>query len=204
MDRDKQISDIFLAACELQAERRAEFLEDACKGDMDLRSEVESLLEHDDPSSLIVIRDADRRSVELATVASGMEFGGNPQSLPSRLGRYVIGRVLGRGGFGVVCLAHDVELDRDVAIKMPHSRLVTRKENADAYLTEARTVAGLDHPNIVPVYDVGSSDECPCYVVSKYIEGTDLAHRIKDDSLSDLDSIRLVAIVANALQYAHK
>ena len=54
-------------------------------------------------------------------------------------------------------------------------KLVDRPEAAEAYLTEARTVANLDHPHIVPVFDVGSTEDCPCYVVSKYIDGTDLA-----------------------------
>ena len=56
-------------------------------------------------------------------------------------------------------------------------------EDAEAYLTEARTVANLDHPNIVPVYDVGSTEEFPCFVVSKYIDGTDLATRLKQSRL---------------------
>jgi serine/threonine protein kinase len=55
-------------------------------------------------------------------------------------------------------------LQRLVAIKVPHRRLVSRPEAAEAYLTEARTVANLDHPNIVPVHDVGSAEDCPCYV----------------------------------------
>ena len=92
---------------------------------------------------------------------------------PQRIGRYRIERVLGKGGFGLVYLAHDEQLQRLVAIKVPHANLVSRPEDAEAYLTEARTVANLDHPNIVPVYDVGSTEDFPCYVVSKYIEGSD-------------------------------
>ena len=100
---------------------------------------------------------------------------------PRRIGRYRVERVLGKGGFGLVYLAHDEQLQRLVAIKVPHRRLVARPEDAEAYLTEARTVASLDHPNIVPVYDVGSTEDCPCFVVSKYIDGSDLATRIKAD-----------------------
>jgi len=68
---------------------------------------------------------------------------------PQRIGRYRIEGVLGHGGFGLVYLAHDEQLSRPVAIKVPHARLVAQAGNADAYLTEARTVAGLDHPSIV-------------------------------------------------------
>ena len=60
--------------------------------------------------------------------------------------------MLGKGGFGLVYLAHDERLDRLVAIKVPHAKLISRSEDAKAYLTEARTVANLDHPGIVPVY----------------------------------------------------
>src|SRR3954454_12129618 len=95
-----------------------------------------------------------------------------PSPQPQQIGRYRIERVLGEGGFGLVYLAHDEQLQRLVAVKVPHRRLVSRPEDAESYLTEARTVAGLDHPNIVPVYDVGSTEEFPCFVVSKFIEGS--------------------------------
>src|SRR5436305_5003163 len=96
---------------------------------------------------------------------------------PPLIGRYRVERVLGQGGFGCVYLAYDDQLQRPVAIKVPHARLIAREGDADSYLREARTVARLDHPNIVPVYDVGSTQEFPCYVVSKYIEGANLARR---------------------------
>src|SRR5258708_37614279 len=76
-----------------------------------------------------------------------------PVAQPQHVGRYRIEKVLGQGGFGLVYLAHDDQLQRLVAIKVPHRKLVARPEDAAAYLTEARTVANLDHPNIVPVYD---------------------------------------------------
>src|SRR5271169_3556948 len=123
---------------------------------------------------------------------------------PTHIGRYRIEKVLGRGGFGLVYLAHDDQLQRLVGIKVPHRNLVDRPEAAEAYLTEARTVANLDHPRIVPVFDVGSTADCPCYVVSKYIDGTDLATRLKQSRLSIHDVVELVATVAEALHHAHK
>jgi serine/threonine protein kinase len=104
-----------------------------------------------------------------------------PCDQPQSIGRYRVERVLGEGGFGLVYLAHDDQLQRLVAIKVPHRRLISRLEDAEGYLTEARIVAKLDHPNIVPVHDVGSTDGFPCFVVSKYIEGSTLARKIKDD-----------------------
>ncbi len=120
------------------------------------------------------------------------------------IGRYRIEKVLGEGGFGLVYLAHDDQLSRRVAIKVPHRNLVNRPEDAVPYLIEARTVASLDHPNIVPVYDVGSSEDCPCFIVSKYIDGTDLAARLKQSPLGLHQAIDLVATIADALHHAHR
>jgi eukaryotic-like serine/threonine-protein kinase len=126
------------------------------------------------------------------------------ESTPTHIGRYRVEKVLGKGGFGVVYLAHDEQLRRFVAIKVPHAKLVSQPEDAEAYLIEARTVANLDHPNIVPVYDVGSTEQFPCFVVSKYIDGTDLATRLKQSQLSIQEAVELVATVAEALHHAHK
>lgn len=127
-----------------------------------------------------------------------------PAEHPQRIGRYRIEKVLGKGGFGLVYLAHDEQLDRLAAIKVPHAKLISKPEDAEAYLAEARTVANLDHPGIVPVHDVGSTEGCPVYVVSKYIEGTDLSAKLKQSRLKYRDAAELVATVAEALHYAHK
>ena len=123
---------------------------------------------------------------------------------PQRIGRYRIEKVLGKGGFGIVYLAHDEQLNRRVAVKVPHAKLISKPEDAEAYLAEARTVANLDHPGIVPVHDVGSMENCPCYIVSKYIPGTDLATKIKQHRLKYRDAAEIVATVAESLHYAHK
>ena len=123
---------------------------------------------------------------------------------PTAIGRYRVERVVGKGGFGLVYLAHDEQLQRSVAIKVPHRKLVDRPETAELYLTEARTVAKLDHPHIVPVYDVGSDAAFPFFVVSKFIDGTDLARRLKQGRLPLREAVELVTTVAEALHFAHK
>ena len=123
---------------------------------------------------------------------------------PSTIGRYRVESVLGRGGFGLVYLAYDERLQRYVAIKVPHHDRITTSEAAEAYLTEARTVANLDHPHIVPVYDTGSTRDYPCFIVSKFIDGTSLARRLQQSRLSLPEAAELVATVAGALNYAHK
>ena len=127
-----------------------------------------------------------------------------PVEYPQRIGRYRIEKVLGKGGFGLVYLAHDDQLQRLVAVKVPHAKLISKPEDAQAYLAEARTVANLDHPGIVPVHDVGSTADCPCFVVSKYIEGTDLSAKLKQQRLKRREAAEIVATVAEALHYAHK
>ena len=112
--------------------------------------------------------------------------------------------VLGEGGFGRVYLAHDDQLDRSVAIKVPRRDRISRPEDADAYLAEARVLASLDHPHIVPVHDVGTTDDGLCYVVSKLIEGNDLAHQIQQARLSLQQATELIATIAEALHYAHR
>ena len=128
----------------------------------------------------------------------------DPAKLPEHIGRYRVQQVLGKGGFGVVYLAIDEQLSRPVAVKVPREDLLAHAEDVDAYLTEARIVANLDHPNIVTVHDVGSTVDFPCYIVSKFIEGSDLATKIKQSRLSMRESVKLVAAVAEALHYAHK
>ena len=110
---------------------------------------------------------------------------------------------LGQGGFGTVYLAHDDDLDRPVAIKVPNPERITRPEDVEAFLVEARILAKLDHPHIVPVYDVGRTEDGLCFVVSKLIEGSDLAVRMGQARPSFRDSAELVATVADALHYAH-
>ena len=112
-------------------------------------------------------------------------------------------RLLGKGGFGRVYLAHDDELDRPVAIKVPNPERISSAQDLEAYLKEAKILARLEHPNIVPVYDAGRTDDGLCYVVSKFLEGSDLAARIRQDRPGFRESAELIILVAEALHYAH-
>jgi serine/threonine protein kinase len=125
-------------------------------------------------------------------------------AVPERIGRYRVERVLGQGGFGCVYLGHDDELNRPVAIKVPHAHRVSRLLDVEAYLAEARVLASLDHAHIVPVFDVGRTDDGLCFVVSKYIEGSDLAEWIRQARPSFDESAGLVAAIAEALHHAHR
>ena len=145
---------------------------------------------------------AQRRLAKLQPEQSPpIQFAAPP--IPDRIGRYEIDSLLGKGSFGVVYRARDSALGRDVAIKLPHQGQVDRLGGAEAFLREARVVASLDHPNIVPVFDVGSLDSGLCYLVSKFIRGCDLRLLCERRRLSFHEAAALVANVAEALHEAH-
>lgn len=118
-------------------------------------------------------------------------------------GRYRLDRLLGEGGFGKVYLGFDQELQRQVAIKVPTLSRFQRPEDAEAYLTEARMAAGLDHAHIVPVYDIGRTADGSIYVVSKFIEGCTLESHIKSGRADISESARLMVTIARAVHHAH-
>jgi serine/threonine protein kinase len=126
------------------------------------------------------------------------------QRLPAHFGRYRMVAKLGAGGFGVVYKGYDDDLRRDVAIKVPHRKRVAAPEDIEAYLAEARIVAALDHPGIVPVYDMGRTEDGLCYLVSKFVEGSDLACKISQDRLPPHAAAEMVARIAEALHHAHQ
>jgi serine/threonine protein kinase len=122
---------------------------------------------------------------------------------PTKIGRYTILRRIGKGGFGQVFLAYDEDLDRAVAIKVPRPDRLSCPKDVDAFLKEAQILANLDHPHIVPVYDVGRAEDGQIFVVSKFIEGSDLKALMQDARPSLHESAEVVATVAEALHYAH-
>ncbi len=122
---------------------------------------------------------------------------------PSQLGRYIIEGVLGSGGFGTVYRARDDQLQRDVAIKVPHPHRVRTDAERRLYLSEARTLASLDHPGIVPVYDFGVLEDGRCFVVSKLVPGTSLAQLLAKGPPSWETAVPLLLSVAKTLHYVH-
>ena len=120
---------------------------------------------------------------------------------PDRIGgRYRVEACLGEGAFGRVYRCRDEVLKRTVAVKVPHRE---RLNNPALYLTEAQVLAGLEHPAIVRVYDYGQTADGLCYVVSMFIEGSDLKKRVQAAPLSHREAAEVVAAVAEALHYAH-
>jgi WD40 repeat protein len=125
-------------------------------------------------------------------------------ALPTSLGRFQLRRELGHGAFGIVFLAHDPHLRRDVALKVPRAEALVDPEARERFLREARAAAGLDHPNVVPVYEAGEADAV-CYIASAYCPGTTLAEwlRQRDEPVPARQAAALVATLAEAVEHAH-
>ena len=123
--------------------------------------------------------------------------------VPEYIGRYKTEGLLGQGRLGKVYLCHDKQIDQPVAVKVPLAELVSRPGDAEAYLAEARTVANLDHPHIVPIHDVGNDDNFPCFIVSKYVPGVDLRSHWITEQHSPGEAAKIMVILAGALDYAH-
>lgn len=121
---------------------------------------------------------------------------------PQQFGRYEIKRELGRGGMATVYLAFDPRFKRDVALKvLPHEFLHDPTFRV-RFEREAQTIAALDHPAIVPVFDFGEQDGQP-YFVMRYMPGGSLADRLKRGPLSLAETGQIFTRLAPALDEAH-
>ncbi len=118
-------------------------------------------------------------------------------------GQYAIQREVGRGGMGVVYLAHDLKLDRDVAIKTLPPQLASDPVIRERFLREARTAAALSHPNIVPIHRADEIDGHVFFVMG-YVAGPPLSQMIREGGpLRPRTAVSILRDVAEALDYAH-
>lgn len=134
------------------------------------------------------------------------------ESFDPQLGRYSIVHLLGKGGMGRVMAADDPHLKRRVAIKQMHGPLHHDREYLQTFFDEAHVTAQLEHPNIVPIYDIGLSEEGHIYFVMKRVSGLSLHELIqgleaeKDELVAQYNLPRLLAIfqkICMAVAYAH-
>jgi eukaryotic-like serine/threonine-protein kinase len=172
---------------------------------------IPQLFPKHDPAATVAVRPA---AIPVEQSLTSCDSANSPTASPDaaeappaplkQIGRYRVVKVLGEGAFGRVYLAEDEVLHRLVAIKVPHPRRIARPDHAEAYLAEARILASLDHPHIVPVHDVGQTEDGLCFVVSKLITGSDLATKLKAGRLSVREAASLIATLADALHHAHQ
>jgi hypothetical protein len=134
----------------------------------------------------------------------GRRLAGKLAQGPCRLGRFELEAELGVGSFGYVFRARDTELNRTVALKVQRSGSFASDEEVQRFLREARSVAQLKHPAIVALYDTGHTDDGVCFLVSEYVAGETLEKRLQATRFDSRAAAKLVAELADALQYAHE
>ena len=124
-------------------------------------------------------------------------------SVGTQIAGYRLEEVVGRGGMGVVYRAHDVALERSVALKLLSPSLAEDRDFRERFLVESRLAASLEHPNVVPIHDAGEADG-QLYLAMRYVEGTDLKRLLQEEgSLEPARAIAICAPVAEALDAAH-
>src|SRR5687768_15022504 len=123
---------------------------------------------------------------------------------PDKVGRYKIKSELGRGGMATVYRAYDPSFDREVAVKVLPREMVHNLVFRVRFKRELKMIASLEHPAIVPVYDVGEEPDGRQYFVMRYMGGDSLSDWIKRGALSLQDTAILIERLASALDYAHQ
>src|SRR6476660_1123104 len=195
--RFQTIEEIFLAAVEQEPDQVHAFLDTACEGDVVLRREVETLLASDQRAG---------RFIETSSVGLATKVIQNQQadSLVGRtIGHYKISESIGTGGMGEVYLATDITAGRKAALKLLPLRFTGDAERLKRFQQEAHAVVGLNHPNILTVYEIGE-DHSTHYIASELIEGETLRQRLMHGRLEVGEAVDVAIQVASALAAAHE
>jgi len=196
-ERQRQVSEIYRAALEVDVENRAAFLDQECAGDGVLRREVESLIQsHEEATHLM--------AAPAPAVAAELLAEGEPDTLIGRtFARYKILSLLGAGGMGRVFLAEDAGLGRRVALKFLPEFFTNDKNQVQRFRQEARAASALNHPNILTVYEVGQVDGTE-FIATEYVEGETLRARLTRGPFSVREALDVATQVADALVAAHQ
>jgi hypothetical protein len=194
--RWKKVEEVFHAALERAPGNRSAFLGEACGGDPELRREVESLLKAAGEESGYM----DRPAMEVEAETLSREPTGALTG--RRIGKYLVGPLLGVGGMAEVYRARDLDLDRDVAIKVLIGSSGLDPEGIGRFQREARLLASVTHPNVASVYGFERVDGL-CALVMEVIEGETLSDRIARERPSVDEALALAGQIAAAVEAAH-
>ncbi len=122
---------------------------------------------------------------------------------PSRVGRFEVRGLLGSGTYAAVYRAFDPSLEREVALKVPHARTVSGAKALARFFGEAKALAQLHHPRIVPIFEAGSTGETH-FLATAFIGGTTLQKRLEASALEPMRAAHIAADLAEALGHAHR
>src|SRR6266576_3058334 len=191
------VEEIFHAALDQEPDRVAAFLDTACEGDEILRRKVEALLaSHERGGGFI--------ETLVAGIATKIIQDGKPDLLVGQtIGHYKISERIGTGGMGDVYLAIDMTAGRKAALKLLPERFTGDAERLKRFQQEAHAVVGLNHPNILTVYEIGE-DHSTHYIASELIEGETLRQRLERGRIEVGEAIDVAIQVASALAAAHE
>jgi|GEM_PF-6441737 len=196
-ERWERVKALLQSALERGAiQERTAFLDEACKGDLTLRNEVESLLAaHQEADSFIEKPAAELAAPFIANTHSKIVEG-------QTIGSYKILEKLGAGGMGTVYLAVDTRLGRKVALKLLPEHLTNDLERVRRFRQEARAASLLNYPNIVTIYEIGQSEKRD-FIATEFVEGETLRGLMLREHLSLPDALTISVQVANAMAAAH-
>jgi len=137
-------------------------------------------------------------------VAGALEEKASATDVLEHVGKYNIVGEIGRGGMGVVFLAVDSALHREVALKLLPPGLLASRDATRRFFTEAQAAARLNHPNIVPIYEIGDGSEGQPFMAMQFIDGGTLAERLEKAPLPPALAATLVEKISRAIQHAHE
>jgi len=202
-DRWRRIEELYHSALALKEGERLQFLSDACKDDVILRKEVESLLGADGKAAGFIEAPAIQVAAQLLTPQEIEEHAPRMLEPGTTISHYCILNKIGAGGMGEVYRANDPRLKRDVAVKILPERSAADPERLRRFELEARSTAALNHPNIVAIYDVGTWEYGTPYVVTELLEGETLRDCLRRGPLPVRKAIEIASHVASGLSAAH-
>src|SRR5213596_3768084 len=195
--RFQAIEEIFRAALDHQPDQISTFLDTACEGDELLRREVEALLASRQRAASFI----ETSAVGLAT---RIVQNGQADSLVGQtIGHYKISESIGTGGMGEVYLATDIVAGRKAALKLLPLRFTGDTDRLKRFQQEAHAVVGLNHPNILTVYEIGE-DHAIHYIASELIEGETLRDRLARGRMPLSEAVDVAIQVTSALAAAHE
>ena len=197
-ERWQHLSGLFAQAVALTGVERDAFVESVGTRDAELCAELERLLRAHEAASGDFLQPID------ATRAAALIESTPEDEPPERIGHYAIVRRLGGGGMGVVYLAYDTRLNRQVALKLLRRGIAADARGSRRLLAEAQAASALDHPNTVPVYEVGEAPDGRLFIAMAYAGDVSLADRIRRGPLDTREAVALGRQLADALAAAHR